>query len=557
MNGEALVVAGAFLALIAIITLLGLGEKKRYREYLKSRIRAGYGKFQTAEISALRAESIPAYFDRHKTETSIDDITASDLELDRLFMAMNLTYSSAGEELLYHSLRTPLFDREKIDERRERIAYYREHKEEREKLQLVFGEIGKNERYSLYNYLEFAETLEENRGLKLHFLAPLLVLAAVALIFFRTGLGITILITVIVCNMVWYFREKGKVEPYVSTLKRVISEINGARKLLGQSASLPEEEKEEMKKLISDMAGMRRGAGIVFSGDDRSGNPLGIFWDYMNMVLHIDLICFYRMYRQLISHRDDIDRMHALLGSIEALIAVASFETALSKICVPVFDGREAAEQIYHPLIEDPVKNSYDAKGCLLLTGSNASGKSTFLKTLAINQLLSQCYGFACADEFHTAFHRIYTSMSLRDDLSGGESYFMVEIRAMRRILEAGKTEGAQVACYVDEVLRGTNTVERIAASSRILRSMAEMKFFTVAATHDIELTDLLADVYENHHFEEEIKDGDVLFNYRLMNGKATSRNAIRLLSVMGYDKKIVKEAEELAEHFMEKGSWT
>ncbi|MCR4641905.1 MAG: hypothetical protein K5697_07740 [Lachnospiraceae bacterium] len=557
MNEEALVVAGAFLALIVIITLLGLGEKRRYREYLKNRIRGSFGKFQKDEINPVRAESIPAYFTRHKTENSIDDITASDLELDRLFSAMNLTYSSAGEELLYHSLRTPLFDEKELEARRERIGYYKDHKEEREKLQLVFGEIGKNERYSLYNYLEFAETLEENRGLKLHFLAPLLVLAAVGLIFFRTGLGLTVLITVIIVNMTWYFREKGRVEPYVSTLKRVNSEINGAKKLLAQSASLPAEERDEIRKLISDMAGMRRGAGIVFSGDDRSGNPLSILWDYTNMVLHIDLICFYRMYRQLISHREEIDRLHARLGSVEALIAVASFETALSDICIPVFDGHEAAQQIYHPLITDPVKNSYDAKGCLLLTGSNASGKSTFLKTLAINQLLSQCYGFACADEFHTAFHRIYTSMSLRDDLSGGESYFMVEIRAMQRILEAGKREGAQVACYVDEVLRGTNTVERIAASSRILRSMAEMGFFTVAATHDIELTDLLEDVYENHHFEEEIKDGDVLFNYRLMNGKATSRNAIRLLSVMGYDKKIVKEAEDLAEHFMEKGSWT
>ncbi len=557
MNEEVLVVSGAFLALVVIVALLGLGEKKRYREYLKSRIRANFGKFQTEELNAVRAESIPAYFDRHRNEQSIDDITASDLELDRLFMAMNLTYSSAGEELLYHSLRSPYFDEKEINARRERIEYYREHKAEREKLQMVFAEIGKNERYSLYNYLEFAETLKENKGLALHFLAPLLVLAGVAMIFLRTGTGIALLITVIIINMIWYFREKGKVEPYVTTLKRVNGEIGGAKKLLTESASLPEEEREEMKKLLSSLAPMRHGAGIVFSGDDRSGNPLGILWDYLNMVLHIDLICFYRMYRQLISHRDDIDHLHALLGSVEALIAVASFETALSKICVPVFDGHEAAEQIYHPLIEDPVRNSYDAKGWLLLTGSNASGKSTFLKTVAINQLLSQCYGFACADEFHTGFHRIYTSMSLRDDLAGGESYFMVEIRAMQRILEAGKKEGAQVACYVDEVLRGTNTVERIAASSRILRSMAEMKFFAVAATHDIELTDLLADVYENYHFEEEIKDGDVLFNYRLMNGKATSRNAIRLLSVMGYDEKIIKEAEALAEQFMEKGSWT
>ena len=101
----------------------------------------------------------------------------------------------------------------------------------------------------------------------------------------------------------------------------------------------------------------------------------------------------------------------------------------------------------------------------------------------------------------------------------------MVEIRAMQRILEAGAKEGAKIACFVDEVLRGTNTVERIAASTEILKYMAQQGYFCAAATHDIELTSLLEEVYENYHFSEEIKDGDVLFNYRLQEGKAQTRN--------------------------------
>ena len=132
----------------------------------------------------------------------------------------------------------------------------------------------------------------------------------------------------------------------------------------------------------------------------------------------------------------------------------------------------------------------------------------------------------------------------------------MVEIRAMQRILDAGRQEGAQIACYVDEVLRGTNTVERIAASTEILKYMAEQGYFCAAATHDIELTALLEDTYENYHFSEESEDGDVLFNYQLQEGKATTRNAIRLLSVMGYEEKIVQHAEALAEAFLKEGVW-
>ena len=77
------------------------------------------------------------------------------------------------------------------------------------------------------------------------------------------------------------------------------------------------------------------------------------------------------------------------------------------------------------------------------------------------------------------------------------------------------------------------------------------------AATHDIELTELLAECYDNYHFEEEIEEGDILFNYVLRTGKAVSRNAIRLLGIIGYEEAIIEEAEGLASHFLNTGSWT
>ena len=108
----------------------------------------------------------------------------------------------------------------------------------------------------------------------------------------------------------------------------------------------------------------------------------------------------------------------------------------------------------------------------------------------------------------------------------------------------------------MDEVLRGTNTVERIAASAQILKSLARENVICFAATHDIELTHLLENDYSNYHFEEEIKGDDIEFNYRLMDGRATTRNAIKLLRVMGYDEEIIQNAENLAEEFIVKGVW-
>ena len=211
---------------------------------------------------------------------------------------------------------------------------------------------------------------------------------------------------------------------------------------------------------------------------------------------------------------------------------------------------------MYHPLLAEPVKNSiYTAKG-VLVTGSNASGKSTFLRGMALNALLAQTVHTCTAEGYIAPMYRIFTSMSLRDDLESGESYYMVEIRALKRILDEAARDGSPVLCCVDEVLRGTNTVERIAASAQILKSLQAPKVLCIAATHDIELAELLKGYYGNYHFEEKIEGEDIFFPYRLLSGKAQTRNAIRLLGIMGYEERIIRAAEEMAARFVESGEW-
>ena len=123
-----------------------------------------------------------------------------------------------------------------------------------------------------------------------------------------------------------------------------------------------------------------------------------------------------------------------------------------------------------------------------------------------------------------------------------GESYYIAETKSLKRILDALKEDSA-VLCVVDEVLRGTNTVERIAASSVVLQVMAEAGALCLAATHDIELCDLLSDSYDLYHFEEQVGEGEMIFDFLLREGRATSRNAILLLRLMGFDEELVQRA--------------
>ena len=216
------------------------------------------------------------------------------------------------------------------------------------------------------------------------------------------------------------------------------------------------------------------------------------------------------------------------------------------------FDGKE----LFHPLIENAVPNDIVSERGVLITGSNASGKSTFLKTCAINAIFAQSIHTVLGKGYKAPLYRIYSSMALKDDIFEGDSYYIVEIKSIKRILDAAAEKGCQVLCFVDEVLRGTNTVERIAASTQILKELSREKVQCFAATHDIELTSLLKEEYNIYHFEGDVTDNDVKFDYMIKSGPATTRNAIRLLSVLGYEKELVENAQKMADGFLEKGSW-
>ena len=212
-------------------------------------------------------------------------------------------------------------------------------------------------------------------------------------------------------------------------------------------------------------------------------------------------------------------------------------------------------EDLYHQLLQEAVANSFQVAGGTLVTGSNASGKSTFLKNVAMNSILAQTLVTCTCSGYQAPFLKVMTSMALRDDIESGESYFIVEIKSLKRILEESKKR-EPLLCIIDEVLRGTNTIERIAASSRILNALRQKWVLPFAATHDIELSYILDSRYKNYHFEEEVQEKEVVFSYILKKGRAISRNAIQLLDMLGYDREIVEGARNAAFNFENKGIW-
>ena len=598
---------GILAAFILITLMLGLRERKRTRNKLRAALRSSFGKPPFKKTAPERYAQIPQYYLHHPGDFQIDDITWNDLDLDEMFSQMDSTCCAAGEEYLYYLLRTPALRAGDLPFSREQYDWFGEgaHEEERLRLQEILTGLGHAGRYSLYDYIDSTASLGERSNLP-HYLAIAAPFAAFALMFLHTGVGILLLLAVLAFNLVSYFKEKAKIAPYFQVFNYVLRLLECAEKVEKQNCPVFKEESDRIPALLSSFASFRRGTGLFLGSTTGSTDPAGFVLEYVRILFHLDLIKFNSMLAQMRGRQKEIDALLTIIGRIDSCISLVSWRETLPFYTVPLLkeqaeQDQEGAEKtgaaadlyntdtaanadkadtafrvqdLYHPLLTDPVSNSLEARRPVLLTGSNASGKSTFLKAAALCALLSQSTGIAPAKSYSGAYYRIYTSMALRDSLRDGESYFIVEIKSLRRILQASGnvsvsaseqavfTESQQslqqipVLCCIDEVLRGTNTVERIAASAEILRCFAGRNVLCFAATHDLELTSLLGDVFDNYHFSEEIEDGDVRFSYRLQPGPSTTCNAIALLGALGYDRTLVDSARTRADRFLAEGRW-
>ena len=179
----------------------------------------------------------------------------------------------------------------------------------------------------------------------------------------------------------------------------------------------------------------------------------------------------------------------------------------------------------------------------LLLTGSNMAGKTTFLRAIGINILLAETIYTCFAESIHTPFTRVLSSIRITDDIGASTSYFLEEVLVIKKIIEAS-THNKPCLFILDEVFKGTNTIERISTAKALLSYLNRSKNIILVSSHDIELTELLLKAdYDLYHFREEIRDRKLLFDYKLYQGRLKTRNAIEILKLYGYPQQIIEDA--------------
>lgn len=546
INGV-LLILGMFLAYIVVMVI----QRRRNRAYTMAKIRREWGETPDREYELAEYDCISHYYTNRKTDAfQIDDITWNDLDMDQVFIRMNHTRSFLGEDYLYYMLRTPRMRKEPLERFETFVSWFSAHTREREEMEYFFAKLGKSRRSSIFDYI-YNLTKVESQSVFIHFCAIGLILLSVIILLLAPQPGILLLIAAIIFSMWSYEQYKRPVAPYIASCVALEKILQAAEEIV--KYDVPGMQKEKIKAYAAVFKKLRRNMKLLLNGDSQGGIENMIIV-YLNNLFHIDLIQFRTVVKEIGRNLEQFEFLVDEMGQIEAAIAVASFRELYPEHSIPILheDGQIGfrAEHMYHPLIAEPVANSIDTNQCVLLTGSNASGKSTFLKTAALQALMAQTVHTVLASEYEARYFRVFSSMALSDDIMSEESYYMVEIRSLKRILDQVSGE-PPIFCCVDEVLRGTNTIERVAASSQILKCMAGMKLMCMAATHDIELTWILENVYRNCHFEEEITDDEIRFDYRLKEGRTMTRNAIRLLALMGFEETIIEDAQRMAEQML------
>ncbi len=525
------------------------------RRKLRCLLKRDFGKKPDTFYHAGDMEAIRAY-DRWRQASEPDrfhlnDTTWSDLDMDRLYLRINPRLSTAGEQYLYWLMHTPAQEPESWAHMQALIRLMESDDALRLDVQELLARLGSAKYCDLERIFAPVKRSPWRKALYLTLLGVLALCVIAAFMLGKPGL-IALIASALLNSLVHELCRRQSERDYstVNYSVGMVQTLHRLRRL--RHPALDKALQGAWNHLEALRSVLRLGGVSAASGNDMA--------DMLTSVMLADLLTYESLRRTMGEHPRDVFAVHEALGQLDAAIAIASWRRSLPQWTEPEinFQPERAflhAKGMTHPMLENAVPNDLILDRSLLLTGSNASGKSTCLKAAALNAVMAQSLCTCTARAVRMSALRVMTSMALRDDMRSGESYYIVETRSLKRILDA-IPQGLPVLCAIDEVLRGTNTIERIAASCEILRALARSTAVCIAATHDIELCDLLREDYDLAHFEEQITEQSIAYDYRLHPGKATTRNAIHLLRLIGFDQGIVDGANARAQVYLDTGKW-
>lgn len=519
---------------------------------IRAKIKGEYGKKPKWTLDERDYNSMKRYFLKAPLdEPYLDDITWNDLNMDALFKRFKNTQSSVGDEYAYRFFRKQ--QNKNLTHLEEVVTELDTLSEERSQLQFAFYNIGRTTNNTLIDNILDPTNFPKLPYLKI-VLTTLLSVGSILLLFFNIDLGALMIPCSLLVTMFMFSFAMKKIGKEMLTLDIFVRLIRAAQLIVKLNIPSLKTETNLLKENLKVFKGVNfLTETLMHASSGKSGGLMVLVSAYFGLYA----FCFRFFVSLFTKYRKEVLQLYETIGFIELAISVASYRNTLDYYCHPTFteDTELVFCEIVHPLLKHPVSNSHTIKNKVLITGSNASGKSTFSKTIAVNVILGQTINTCLAKSFQFQACSVFTSMNLKDDILTGDSFYVAEVKSLKRLLEEAD-KPPYTMLFLDELFKGTNVVERIASASVILKKLAENNCFICLTTHDMELCHILKNYYTNYHFSETITKDDIFFDYQLQEGMSTGSNAIKLLAYCDYPSSIVKEAEAFAGEFKKTGQW-
>ncbi len=464
-----------------------------------------------------------------------------------LYQLINRTSTTFGKNLLAKWLSKPAA-KSVILRRHEAVKELGPKLDWRQKLQ-AHGRGGEGEKAETKYLFEWIKEEDNFKGKAIYTtllaIMPLATLTAVVLAIMGTivsGIPLMLIIVNMVILGTVFNRAKDIFEKTISS--------NAVLKAYEAQISMIEEEHFESaylnglkKKFVHDQT---RASHVIKQLQhilDNLHNRANMMYHIFNLLFIIDVYWVLRAEKWKENTKTDIEPWFEAIGELECLASLAAFHFAKPDYAFPEISEVPFTingQGVGHPMIKESsrVNNTFDFSGkggICLITGSNMSGKSTFLRTVGVNAVLGLMGAPVCAEGFTVSDLKVFTSMRTQDDLEESVSSFYAELKRLKQMIES--IDGSiPVLFMVDEVLKGTNSEDRHKGAIALIRQLNKAEAFGFVSTHDIGLGNITneLDGVKNYSFNSVIEGDEIIFDYTLTEGICKSFNATKLMQKMG-----------------------
>lgn len=227
------------------------------------------------------------------------------------------------------------------------------------------------------------------------------------------------------------------------------------------------------------------------------------------------------------------------IEQLEMLLSLTTIKLIKENSVTPIYTNNTKidVQDIKHPMLNENVciANDFISNDDInIITGSNMSGKSSFMKTIAVNLILANCGSNVCATSFTFTFLRMFTSIKVSDDINKNISTFYGELLRIKNIIDYSKEITYPMIVFIDEIFKGTNYNDRIFGAKEIIKLLSTLNCIVIISTHDFELCQIDNKSIYNYHFEERYENGNIIFDYKLLKGQCKTTNARFLMNSIG-----------------------